>query len=154
MKRNCLLLPRPSCFFAVVAIMSCAFLSFSASTVAAQANASVAPAPPISTEDYPQESDWKSPVDYSAVVASERANAVQTLASPTTKEPTFALYTGYDRMLAYMEADMIAGVPIEKIAQNNFNKVTQEASSDPALVNMDAAEFNGLYAALVVMLHQ
>lgn len=57
-------------------------------------------------------------------------------------------------MLAYMEADMAAGIPIEKIAENNFNKVNQEAISDPALVNMEAAEFNALYVALLVMLHQ
>ena len=136
----------------MVAILSCALFGFSANSVSAQTTASVAA--PISVEDLPQEPEWKSAVEYSAVLAAERANAAQTLAAPTTKELEFALYTGYDRMLAYMEADMAAGVPIEKIAVNNFNKVNQEAISDPALVNMQAAEFNALYEALLVMLHQ
>ncbi len=151
MKRNCLHLPCSSRFFAMVAILSCALLSFSTTTVSAQATASVAA--PISIADLPQEPQWKSSVEYSAVLAAERANAAQSLAAPTTKELEFALYTGYDRMLAYMEADMAAGVPIEKIAVNNFNKVNQEAISDPVLVNMQAAEFNALYEALLVMLH-
>ncbi len=154
MKRNCLLLPRSFSFFAMVAILSCAFLCFSATTVAAQLDASVAPPPPISTEGYPQEPEWKSSVDYSAVVASERANAAQVLASPTIKELEFALYTGYDRMLAYMEADMASGIPIEEIAEKNFIKVSQEAPADPVLVNMEASEFNTLYVALLGMLHQ
>ncbi|MFN0174062.1 MAG: hypothetical protein ACKVU0_05390 [Saprospiraceae bacterium] len=136
----------------MVAFISCAILSFSATTVAAQTNASVAA--PISMEDLPQVPEWKSPTEYSAVLVTERANAAQILAAPTTKELAFALYTGYDRMLSYMETDMAAGVPIEKIAVNNFNKVNQEAISDPALVNMQAAEFNALYEALLVMLHQ
>jgi len=136
----------------MVAILSCAFLSFSSTTPSAQATASVAA--PISVEDLPHEPQWKSSVEYSAVLAAERANAAQSLAAPTTKELEFALYTGYDRMLAYMEADIAAGVPIEKIAVNNFNKVNQEAISDPALVNMQTTEFNALYEALVVMLHQ
>jgi len=150
MKRIFLLLPRLAFLIAFVAMISLAL----ATTATAQANASTASEPPISTEDLQQESDWKSPVDYSAVVASERATAGQVLASPTTKELDFALYTAYDRMLAYMEADMIAGVPIEKVAENNFFKVTEEAASDPTLTNLEMAAFNSLYASLVVMLHQ
>ncbi len=152
MKRNCLLFPSPTAFFVLVSIISCTLLAVSTTSVSAQANAAVAAV--ISIEDIPQEPEWKSPAEYSAVLSSERANAAQTLVAPTTKELVFALYTGYDRMLAYMEADMAAGIPIEKIAENNFNKVNQEAISDPALVNMEAAEFNALYVALLVMLHQ
>ena len=157
MKRNCLLLHRSSCFFAMIAIISCALLTISASTVSAQANASAAPGEPVSTADLDlgqQPTDWKSAVDYSTVVASERANAALILAAPTTKEPTISLYTGYDRMLAYMQADMIAGVPIEEIAINNFKKVRLESLTDPLLTNMEEAEFSAMYTALVGMLHQ
>ena len=100
MKRNCLHLPHTSCFFVMVAILSCAFLSFSSTTVSAQATASVAT--PISVADLPQEPQWKSSVEYSAVLAAERANAAQSLAAPTTKELGFALYTGYDLSLIHI----------------------------------------------------
>lgn len=137
----------------MAAIISCALLSFSATTAAAQAN-SVAPAPPISIEDLPQKPEWKDPVDYAAVIASERNNTSTTLSTPDLKDAAIALYTGYDRMLSYMQQDMINNVPIEEIAEKNYNKVVAETPSDPILVNMEASEFNALYAALLGMLHQ
>lgn len=127
---------------------------FTSSFTAAQANASVAPVPPISTVDLPQEAEWKPAVNYAAVVASERDVAAQELANPTTKETGFALYTAYDRMLAYMEADLVAGNPIEEIAEKNYKRVVEESYSDPALVNLEAAEFSNLYDALIGMLQQ
>ena len=154
MKRICLHLLSHFCFSVMVALVGCAFLGISATTVTAQANASVAPAPPISIEDFPQESDWKSPVDYAAVIASERATAALKLSGPNVKEPTLALYTGYDRMLSNMQQDLIISLPIEEIATKNYHKVVAEAPADPILSNLESAEFDALYTALLVLLHQ
>ncbi len=154
MKRTCLHLSKSSCFYAIVGIITCALLSFSATTAVAQGNASVAPMPPISTEDLPHELEWKNAVDYAAVLASERANTAVTLAGPNIKEIALGVYTGYDRMLAYMQQDLIDNVAIEKIAEKNYNKVLAETPSDPILVNMESTEFDALYVALLAMLHQ
>lgn len=150
MKRNCLHIFKPSYFFALVAILGCTLLT---NSVVAQ-SASVAPGDPITTDAYPTHTTWKNSVDYAAVLVAERANAALTLATPNLKQTKVGLYTGYDRMLAYMQVDLGAGVPIEDIASKNFKRVTLETPGDPVLNNMQPTEFAALYDALVVMLTQ
>jgi hypothetical protein len=154
MKRNFLHFPKSAPFFAIVAIMIVFLLSFSATTVSAQADVSVAPVPPLSTEDLPQVSEWKNSVDYATVLEAERINAAKVLTDPDSKEPSIALYSGYDRMLSYMQQDILDKLPIEDIAEKNYIKVSAESISDPMLVNMDISDFTALYVALVGMLHQ
>lgn len=108
---------------------------------------------PISTDDITVKA-WKAAPDYAAVVAAERTDAAQAMATPGLKQAKLALYTGYDRMLSYMQADLLAQAPIEETAAKNFQKVTLEAPNDSLLIYMEGAEFNGLYIALLVKLQQ
>lgn len=144
---------KSSRFFALVAFMTISMLTLGATVVSAQADPNMAPDLPLAeVEGAP--TNWKALPDYTAVVATERANTAIVLINPNTKEPNTSLYNGYDRMLSYMQADLAAGVPVEEIAIKNFNKVVQETPGDPTLVNMQSAAFVALYDALVVMLHQ
>ena len=154
MKKVRLHLPVFSCFSAMAAWVICALLGFTATTASAQANASVAAMPPISVEDLGQVSEWKTPVDYAAVLVSERNNTAATLATPNLKDAAIALYTGYDRLLEYMQQGLIDNVPIEEIAEKSYDRVVGEAPADPVLLNMDNGEFNALYQTLLGMLHQ
>ena len=102
----------------------------------------------------PTVSQWKSPVEYSAVISAMKANTTKILADPNTPQPERVLYTGFDRMLSYIQADLEAHLDLTKIAEKNYNKVVLEAPSDPILINMSMSEFAALYNSLVEKLHQ
>ena len=153
MKRKSLLLPISCRLSLFVATVVCTMI-MSPTLTFAQGNTSPAPPDPISTVDLGGQSAWKAVPEYTAVVAAERASTAIFLANPNTKEPNTSSYTSYDRMLAYMQADLAAGVPIEDIALKSFTKVVLEAPGDPALVNMQMVDFVALYDALLLQLHE
>ena len=135
-------------FFLGLSIVCCSLFSLIAADTYAQANASVAPVPEISTEDYPGPK-WKSPVDYSAVLTSEQSNAAVKLAEPNLPADILGLYTGYDRMLTYMQEDLTNQSAIGDIALKNFNRVLEETPGDAILKNMHTKDFQILYDALL-----
>jgi len=125
-------------------------ITFSATAVAAQtAEADVTAS--ITVDAYATQG-WKAGDDYTAILTAERAVAAQQLAAPNLSDRQIALYTGYDRMLGYMQADMAVKAPVESIAENNFKKVMQEAPADPVLIHLQQNEFTNLYGSLVVKL--
>lgn len=144
---------RPPRFFALVATIGCILFSLSSTVVSGQSTQAVAPAELTATGDLAH-FGWKTLGDYAAVITSERNNTAQVLASPNLNAETLGLYTGYDRMLLYIQADLAGHDPIENIAENNFNKVVQETPNDLVLKNMKAEEFSALYSNLVKMLQQ
>ena len=133
------------------AIVCCTLFASGVVSLSAQ-SASVAPGDPISTADLPVTPNWKAAAEYAVVLATERVNAANVLALTNQKQSKTALYTGYDRMLAYMQADLQGNEPIDLIADNNFKRVTLETPADPSLNLMDPVEFKALYDALVIML--
>ena len=112
----------------------------------------VAPALPITTDAYTH-NDWKIPSDYALVVDEELIVAATLLSNPNNTPEQDALYTGYDRMLAYMKADLLVNEPTATIAANAYKKVQVEAKTDPKLILMKASEFDAFYEALVIKLH-
>lgn len=129
--------------------MVCCFLfSMTSGTITAQANASVAPVPQISTEDYPGPK-WKSSVDYSAVLTTEQSNTVLKLADPNLLPHDIGLYTGYNRMLTYMQEELTNQLAVEEIALKSFNRVFAETPGDAILKNMHAKDFETIYASLL-----
>jgi hypothetical protein len=145
MKRNYLRLSGAACHAALIAILTCALWSINSAAISAQSIDAVSL--PITTDA--MTGSWKPTVDFSAVLVAERIDAAQVLAGPNLKVDKAALYTGYDRMLAYMQTDLTAIVPLEDLVDINYKKVVLETPNDPALKNMDPAEFSALRDALV-----
>ncbi len=135
-------------FFLGLSIVCCCLFSLIAADSYAQANATVAPVPEISTEDYPGPK-WKSPVDYSAVLTSEQSITAGKLAEPNLPADILGLYTGYDRMLTYMQEDLTNQLAIGDIALKNFNRVLEETPGDAILKYMHTKDFQILYDALL-----
>lgn len=135
-------------FFLGLSIVCCCLFSLITADSYAQTNASVAPVPPISTEDYPGPK-WKSPVDYSATLTTEQSNTAVKLAEPNLPADILGLYTGYDRMLTYMQEDLTNQLAIGDIALKNFNRVLEETPGDAILKYMHTKDFQILYDALL-----
>lgn len=133
-------------------VMACVVLTLSVTAGFAQ-NALTAPAELSATGDLVR-SGWMQQDEYSKVLDQERSQATQQIAITDQGTSAHDLYVGYDRLLAYMQADLGAGLPIENIADSNYKKVVQESASDPALQNMQVTEFNTLYDVLVKKLQQ
>ncbi len=114
--------------------------TFSASDASAQASATAA-APPLSVVDL-EDTNWKSPVDYAGVIAAERVVAQQIIGTPGIPYSQFALYTGYDRMLSYIQNDLSASLPLAPLVGSNFQKVMIEAPNDPVLKKMEAGKLD------------
>lgn len=91
---------------------------------------------------------WKSTFDYSGVLTAERDVAASQIIAPGAALAHVALYTGYDRLLAYMQADVAAQLPKDGIVANSFQKVVAEMPNDPILVNMDIAKLAELRTIL------
>jgi hypothetical protein len=102
----------------------------------------------------PTISQWKNTVEYSAVITSMKTSTTKILENPNTPPAERTLYTGFDRLLTYIQSDIEAHHDLTKIAEKNYNQVVQEASSDPVLINMSMGEFAVLYNSLVDKLHQ
>jgi hypothetical protein len=102
----------------------------------------------ISTEDLAV-NGWKESGDYNAILAQERTLAGHEISNANQNAARVALYTAYDRLLSYMQADMAVKNPIETIADINYKKVVLETPADPILKDMDTGEFSVLYGNLV-----
>jgi len=137
-----------SLFFFGLSILCCCLFSLSTIDIAAQANTSVAPVPEMSFEDYPGPK-WKSPVEYSATLTSEQSNTALKLAEPNLPADELGLYTGYARMLTYMQEDMTNQLFMGDIALKNFNRVLAETPDDDILKHMRTKDFQTLYDALL-----
>lgn len=135
-------------FFFGLSIVCCSLFSMTSGHITAQANASVAPVPEISTEDYPGPK-WKSPVDYTAVLTSEQSNTAIKLADPNLLPHELGLYTGYDRMLTYMQDELTGQLPLGEIALKSFNRVVAETPGDAILKNMYPKDFQTRYDTLL-----
>lgn len=144
MKRNEQRLSGAGCNILFIAMLTFAFWSFNSFAVSAQTIDAVSL--PITTDA--MSSSWKTTVDFSAVLLAERTDAAQVLASPNLKSARSALYTAYDRMLAYMQVDLAANVPLEDLLDINYKKVVFEAPNDQAIKSMDSSEFDALRDAL------
>jgi len=140
------------CFIAVILLVASFFLVSSNTSFAQSAIPGTASISTVLAE--PTVSQWKSPVEYSAVITSMKASTAKILADPNTPPSERTLYTGFDRMLSYIQADLEAHLDISKIGEKNYNKVVLEASTDPILVNMSMSDFASLYNALDEKLHQ
>lgn len=145
MKRSYQRLSGAACHAALIAILTCALWSINSVIVSAQSIDAVSL--PITTDA--MTGSWKTTADFSAILVAERADAAQVLAGPNLKNAKAALYTGYDRMLAYMQTDLAANTPIEDLVDINYKKVVLETPNDPALKDMDPVEFSALRDALV-----
>jgi hypothetical protein len=99
-------------------------------------------------------SQWKSPVEYAAVITAMKSSTMKILGDPNTSPADHVLYTGLDRLLSYIQSDLEAHADVTKIAEKNYNQVVLEAPSDPALSNMDMSQFAILYTSLADKLHQ
>lgn len=134
--------------FGKAAIAGFAILAFSATNQAmAQSNMAVATGDMISTVDL-VEVNWKSQEEFAKIVASERAIASQKKAIAAE----VVLYTGYDRMLSHMQADLLLKLPLDGMANAAYQKVLADAPSDPILQDLVVPDFAILYAALVTKL--
>lgn len=142
-------------FLALFAILFCGIF-LTTTNLSAQAisavNADLVPASDLQGGNVA--GTWKNPAAYSAVLAAERANTALLLATPGIKDSKVALYKGYDRMLGYMQVDMAANVPVEKIAIKNYNRLLVETPVDSTLNNMQMGEFSDLYNTLIGKLTQ
>jgi hypothetical protein len=139
-------------FIAVVLLVASFFLastniSFAQSAIPGTASISTVVADPAGGE-------WKTPVEYSAVLTAMKASTQKILTDPNSPPSEHTLYTGFNRLLSYMQADMEAHLDISKIAEKNYNQVVLEAATDPVLINMSMSDFASLYNSLDEKLHQ
>jgi hypothetical protein len=133
--------------FKLAAILLPAIIMVSTVTVFAQSNE-----PAIGTlSETPVliVSEWKSRLDYTAVINSFKTSTASILAEANLQQSKKALYTGFDRLLTYMQADVESNFELGNIADKNYKKVVQEAPSDPILINMQMDEFAALYDVLI-----
>ena len=135
----------------LLAIVCCCLFSMLSVDMTAQAISTLAPAPPISTEDYPG-TKWKSPSEYSLVLSTEQSSIATILSTPNLNEVELGLYTGYARMLTYMQEDITNQTAIEEIASKSYQRVRSETPADPILKHMIVKDFETLYAALLPQL--
>lgn len=99
-----------------------------------------------------EEASWKVASDYSDVLTAERAAVAQTIASPDFDHNKMATYQGYDRVLAYMQQSVAEQMPVEQIAETNFQRVIKESETDPALAGMDVLVVRSFYDSLILNL--
>lgn len=138
----------PSQFFMVLSIVCCGLFSMTAVDMSAQAISTTAPADPISTEDYPG-TKWMSPADYASVLSTEQSNTATKLANPNLGQVELGLYTGYARMITYMQDDLNNHSAIGEIAFKSYKRVVSETPADPILKHMYPKDFQILYDALL-----
>lgn len=151
MKSKQLHLTRACSLHALIPIFILLAITFSTTAVSAQSAVEAEVTVSITVDAYATQG-WKSVEDFTALIAAERIVAAQQLAAPNLSDGQIALYTGYDRLLEYMQADIAVKAPVESIAENNFKKVMQEAPADPVLVHLQQNEFTNLYGSLVAKL--
>lgn len=140
-------------FFLVLSIVCCSLFSMITNEITAQTNATIATTVEISTEDYPV-IYWKSPVDFSEVLTSEQSNTALRLADPNLPANEFGLYTGYKKMLTYMQEELDNQTAVDQIALKSLNKVLAEIPGDPIMQNMNTKDFQSLYDKLVLKLNK
>ena len=151
MKRKLLHLTRAYSSYALIPGFLLFVIAFSANAVSAQSAVEAEVSVSVTVDAYATQG-WKSVDDYAAILTAERVVAAQQLAIPNLSDRQIALYTGYDRMLGYMQADITDKASIENIADINFKKVLQEAPADPILTHLQQNEFTNLYGSLVAKL--
>jgi hypothetical protein len=140
--------PATFCLLAISLCLLCSFSGLNAQTTNLEPVSEVIAIEALTSD----ETEWKISSDYNAVIISERAATAESLNTPNLTSAEIALYTGYDRMLAYMQTDMAVKDPIETVAEKNFKKVLADASTDPALANLPDSAFTLLYANLLTKL--
>lgn len=136
-----------------IALASFFFMPALFESLSAQVNAAVAPGDEIMTTDL-SIPGWKSPVEFSTVLLTEKANITQLLADPNLKPHQTGLYTGYDRMVAYMQEDLAAHVPINEIPERNYKRILSEVPTDPVMKYMYPQDFAVMYEQLKARLIQ
>jgi len=142
------LIPSALRSFSFLAVLATLICCLPAATVSAQGTYTGAPGEVIGISDLVRP-DWLQTAAFTAVVAAERANTALLLSAPDLKESQIALYKGYDKMLVYMQNDLILQHPVDNLAVTNRDKVILEAPNDPELVKMQAIEFQVMYYELV-----
>lgn len=138
-------------FFIGLSIVCCFLFSLVSADSFAQVNATVAPVPEISTVDYPV-IYWKSPVDFSEVLTAEQTNTALRLADPNLPSSELGLYTGYKKMLLYMQEELASQTEVDQIASKSLNKVLAEIPGDPIMQYMSTVDFQSLYDKLIIKL--
>lgn len=137
--------------YALIPVFILSIITFSGTAISAQSAVEAEVSVAITVDAYATQG-WKLVEDYAAILTAERVVAAQQLAIPNLSDRQIALYTGYDRMLEYMQADIADKASIENIADINFKKVLQEAPADPILTHLQQNEFTNLYGSLVAKL--
>ncbi len=136
-----------------IGIVCFLFVSSTITSLSAQVNASAAPGDVIMTTDL-MVIGWKAPVDYATVLAEEKSNITLLLSDPNLKPHQIALYTSGDHMVAYMQEDLLALVPINIIAENNYKRILSEIPTDPVMKYVDPQELAMMYEQIKTRLIQ
>jgi len=133
---------------AVIAVFILLFSGFSFSCLTAQSNPIEPGSEVITTDAYTKE-DWKDPASYASVIVTEKNNNDIKLSEPGLSGEQFALYTGYKKLLDYMQIDLSSKSNLEAIASTNYQKIIVESQTDPILLKMRITDFNGKFNSLV-----
>jgi hypothetical protein len=141
------------CKIPLLSLLGCFVLTFSSTSLLAQQSELTAPGDLISTEDL-SEVKWKSSVEYAAILTIERNSTIVLLADPNLKSHELGLYTGYSRMLAYMQEELNEEGNNNELALNNYKRILTEMPEDAIMKNMHPEEFATLYSTLVTKLIQ
>jgi len=134
-----------------IALLIILFTGISATHLSAQSNPIEFGSEVITTDAYNKE-DWKDSAGYASVLAAEKNDNDIRLADPGLSGEQFGLYTGYKKLLDYMQTDLSSKVNLESIASSNYKRIIVESQTDPILLKMRIPEFNTKFNSLVGLL--
>jgi|WetSurMetagenome_2_1015567.scaffolds.fasta_scaffold305050_1 hypothetical protein len=137
----------PNYFFSLV-ILVCTVLVLGTSAVVAQSNSTVANGEIPVAKDYVG-MKWKTTPDLISTFAIEHNQNQIILASSGLQATDVAIYTAYDHLLIYIQADLPGGIPLQEIAVANFQKVVDEAPADATLKYLHVGSLRNLFNQLI-----
>jgi hypothetical protein len=76
---------------------------------------------------------WKVAADVNTTLAVEQAKMTLALSSPTVADDEKALFKGYQRLLNYIQAEMLSGKPLDEAIMVAYDQVLAEAPKDTDL---------------------
>lgn len=92
---------------------------------------------------------WKSTPALLVTLSEEHNQNLFLLSTPGLQPTDIANYTAYDKLIAYIQADITSGQKLEEIAVSNFQRVVDEAPADPVIKYLHVGSLRNAFNQLI-----
>ena len=139
---------KPNRYFIPNIFLVIALLFIFSPTSFAQSNATSPTSEIPVAKDYAG-TKWKTTPELINTFTIEHNQNLQVLSSPGLQPTDIAIYTGYDHLLSFIQADLPSGNPLADIAVADFQKVVDEAQTNPTLKYLHVGALRNLFNQLI-----